>query len=544
MSTEPSTPPVKTTATAPSTGSPAPVAHERATSSVAAPLPCDRAVLVIGAGTMGRGIAAVAALQGHPVWLFDANPPAVSAAVETIAAEWNALVEKGRLSVSERDAALSRLQRCDDYRAVAAHVGLVIEAIVEDLAVKQALFRELEALVPTEAILASNTSSLSITAIASACARPERVVGMHFFNPATRMKLVEVVSGLATAPEVAARIAATATAWGKIAVVAKSTPGFIVNRVARPYYGEALRLIQEGATDPATLDALMRDAGGYPMGPCELMDLIGHDVNFAVTRSVWEALGFDPRYQPNLIQQELVHAGRLGRKSGIGFYDYRPGATRPAPQEASVPEPYRGTLTCIGEEPWLEALVARWQTKGMAVRRVTAPTPARVELDNGVCLMFTDGRPAFERAASERTPALALLDWVRDPANATRIAVAFSPATSETQRQDAIAALAAAGFAVTVVADRPGLIVARINAMLANEAADAVAFGVASACDIDLAMRFGVNYPEGPLAWCERVGAKRVVALLGNLQHHYGEARYRVSSELRRRAAAQGGKSA
>jgi 3-hydroxybutyryl-CoA dehydrogenase len=217
------------------------------------------------------------------------------------------------------------------HYAAFAECGLVVEAIVEELGAKQSAFSAIEEQVAEDCVFATNTSSLSVTSIASACERPERVVGMHFFNPAPLMPLVEIVPGLATAPTIAFAARELADAWGKTTVVARDTPGFIVNRVARPFYGEALRILEEGIADVATIDWAMRSLGGFRMGPFELMDLIGHDVNYAVTRTVWESLYYDPRYRPAIAQKRLVEAGFLGRKAGRGFYDHRDGAEKPAP---------------------------------------------------------------------------------------------------------------------------------------------------------------------------------------------------------------------
>src|SRR6476469_2145798 len=290
----------------------------------------DATVAIIGAGAMGSGIAQIAAQAGHPVRLFDTRMGAAEKARATIAQTLQALAAKGKVNAADAAASSARI--------VAVHAlgdcvsaRLVIEAIVEDLAEKRALFRELEKVVPASTILASNTSSLSVTAIAAGLRHPGRVAGMHFFNPVPLMKLVEVVAGLATDAATVEMLAATAVAWGKEPVHATSTPGFIVNRCARPFYGEALRLLAEGAADAATIDAVLREAGGFRMGAFELMDLIGNDVNFAVTRSVWEACYHDPRYAPSVLQQERVAAGHFGRKTGRGFFDYTPGATPPSP---------------------------------------------------------------------------------------------------------------------------------------------------------------------------------------------------------------------
>lgn len=256
-------------------------------------------------------------------------------------------MEKGRLTAADRDAAAARMAVAPTLESMAP-ARLVIEAVVERLDIKQQVFKTLEDACGNDVILASNTSSLSITAIASALKRPERMAGMHFFNPAPLMRLVEIVSGLATDREVAQTLYDTAAAWGKSPVHAKSTPGFIVNRVARPFYAEALRLLKEGASDPATIDAIMRECGGFRMGPLELTDLIGQDVNSAVTRSVFDAYNGDPRFEPSLVQEELVAAGRLGRKSGRGFYDYGDGAENPAAHEAA-PCAAPANVTIVGD---------------------------------------------------------------------------------------------------------------------------------------------------------------------------------------------------
>ena len=295
----------------------------------------ETVVGVVGAGAMGAGIAQVAAARGHRVLLADAFPAALDRARDGHAKAMAREVEKGRLTRDAADAVLARLTYVEGVTAAALQAfepcGLVIEAIIEDLAAKQALFRALEAELAKDAVLATNTSSLSVAALAGACAHPERVVGIHFFNPAPVMPLVEIIPAITTAPEVATQARGLVDAWGKVTVVATDTPGFIVNRIARPFYGEALRILEERLADAATIDWAMRELGGFRMGPFELMDFIGNDVNFAVTSSVFEAMFYDPRYRPALTQRRLVEAGLLGRKAKRGYYDYRDGAVTPAP---------------------------------------------------------------------------------------------------------------------------------------------------------------------------------------------------------------------
>lgn len=292
---------------------------------------------VIGAGAMGTGIAQVAAAAGHEVILADAKADAVARAHGHLTGALARLVEKGKMEPAVRDSTLAHIQFLQaplgDDLSVYGECRVVIEAVVEDLEAKRTLFRKLNAVVAPDATLATNTSSLSIGAIASATANPGRVVGIHFFNPAPVLPLVEVVPGLATDPPVVANAVQLVTSWKKTAVLASDTPGFIVNRIARPFYGEALRQLEEGVADVATIDWALRELGQFRMGPFELMDFIGNDVNYAVTRSVFEAFYYEPRYRPSLTQRRLVEAGFLGRKSGRGYYDYRSTAARPEPRQ-------------------------------------------------------------------------------------------------------------------------------------------------------------------------------------------------------------------
>lgn len=299
----------------------------------------DAVIGVVGAGAMGTGIAQVALTRGHRVILTDAYAPAVGQARENLSGSLEKEVGKGRLTSEAARDAIERLTIVEPGAGLSPlrECGMVIEAIVEQLEVKRATFRSLEQVVPPDCVLATNTSSLSVASIAGACERPERVLGAHFFNPAPVMPLVEVVAAIRTADEVAAAVRALLESWGKTTVLAADTPGFIVNRVARPFYGESLRILEEGVADAPTIDWALREIGGFRMGPFLLMDFIGNDVNYAVTESVWTALYYDPRYRPSLTQRRLVEAGWLGRKTGRGFYDYHPDAPpRPATEDRAV----------------------------------------------------------------------------------------------------------------------------------------------------------------------------------------------------------------
>jgi 3-hydroxybutyryl-CoA dehydrogenase len=290
----------------------------------------NQKAMVVGAGAMGGGIAQVLVEAGWEVLLYDTQDASLENGIARVRGVWDKLVEKGKISDAQRSAYNQQLSAAYVLRE-ATDVSLVIEAIYENLEAKRSVFTTLDDVVREDCILATNTSSLSVSSIAAGVKRAERVVGLHFFNPAPLMPLVEIVPGIATAPEVVEACVAAVAGWGKVGVVAKDTPGFLVNRIARPFYGEALHLFEEQMADMATIDWALTELGGFRMGPFALMDLIGHDVNYVVTETVWKQFYYDPRFRPSLSQKRLLDAGWLGRKSGRGFYDYRNGATLPEP---------------------------------------------------------------------------------------------------------------------------------------------------------------------------------------------------------------------
>jgi 3-hydroxybutyryl-CoA dehydrogenase len=488
---------------------------------------------VIGAGTMGAGIAQVAAQAGCRVKLFDARDGAAPSAIEKTTATLATLVGKGKITAGDAAATQSRLSAATDL-ADFHDCDLIVEAIIEDLAAKQALFKSLETICAPTTVLASNTSSISITAIASAVARPENVVGMHFFNPAPVMPLVEIVSGHLTSSDVAERMEATSRQWQKSPVRCRSTPGFIVNRVARPYYGEAFRALESGGADAATIDLVMREAGGFKIGPFELLDLIGLDVNLMVTKSVWNACFQDSRYRPSLTQEEMVAAGLLGRKSGRGFYRYPDGAP-PAPASALGPAPTM--VQYLTESDALQPLIDRIRAAGIKVqsRKEEDPFGAGMFRVGNATVCVTDGRTATQIAFEEDLTNVVALDLARDLATTRRVALAKADDTTTAALADAVGLFRTLGVEVSVIDDIPGMIVARTLSMLANEGADAVLQGVADAAGVDTAMKLGLSHPEGPLATADRLGLTLMNAILVNLQAHTGDDRYRQSLLLQRK---------
>ncbi|MFF0028344.1 3-hydroxyacyl-CoA dehydrogenase [Streptomyces avermitilis] len=483
-------------------------------------------VAVVGTGTMGQGIAQVALVAGHPVRLYDAVPGRAQEAADAIGARLDRLVEKDRLAAADRDAARARLRPAADL-ADLADCSLVVEAVLERLDVKQQLLRELEDVVEDDCLLATNTSSLSVTAIGGALRNPGRFVGLHFFNPAPLLPLVEVVSGFATDVTSATRAYETARAWGKTPVACADTPGFIVNRIARPFYAEAFAVYEAQAADPATIDAILRESGGFRMGAFELTDLIGQDVNESVTHSVWQAFFQDVRFTPSLAQRRLVESGRHGRKTGQGWYDYGDAAERPEPHTAEKAQA-PAYVVVEGDLGPASELLALIREAGIQVREDEEDHGTRLMLPSGGQLVLADGQTSVEFRD------VVYFDLALDYRRATRIALSASQDTSPATVAEATGLFQALGKDVSVIGDVPGMIVARTVARIVDLAHDAVAKGVATEEDIDTAMRLGVNYPLGPFEWCRRLGRIWAHDVLEELSLREPSGRYAPSLALYR----------
>ncbi|MFB7332296.1 3-hydroxyacyl-CoA dehydrogenase [Streptomyces adustus] len=487
-------------------------------------------VAVVGTGTMGQGIAQVALVAGHTVRLYDAVPGRASAAAEAIGARLDRLVEKDRLGAADRDAARARLRPAEEL-ADLADCALVVEAVLERLDAKQELMRDLEAVVGDDCLLATNTSSLSVTAIGGALRNPGRFVGLHFFNPAPLLPLVEVVSGFATDVTSATRAYETARAWGKTPVACADTPGFIVNRIARPFYAEAFAVYEAQGADPATIDAVLRESGGFRMGAFELTDLIGQDVNESVTHSVWQAFFQDARFTPSLAQRRLVESGRLGHKTGQGWYDHRDGAERAEPHTAEKAQP-PAYVVVEGDLGPAAELVALIREAGIQVREEDEDHGTRLVLPSGGQLALADGQTSVEFRD------VVYFDLALDYRRATRIALSASQDTAPATLAEATGLFQALGKDVSVIGDVPGMIVARTVARIVDLAHDAVSKGVATEEDVDTAMRLGVNYPLGPFEWSRRLGRNWAYALLDDLHLRDPCGRYAPSLALYRHAYA------
>jgi 3-hydroxybutyryl-CoA dehydrogenase len=476
---------------------------------------------VVGAGTMGAGIAQLACLGGLETWLHDPVPEALASGRARVVDGLAKGAGRGMWSEAEAAAAEERLHLADGVDELAG-CQLAIEAAPEDLSLKRALFTELAEHCGPDAILATNTSSLSVTAIAAGVERPERVCGMHFFNPPPLMRLVEIVAGDDTSSEALDAATEVALTMRREPIRAADAIGFVANRCARPFTLEALRLLGDRVAPIDQIDRIVRIGGGFRMGPFELMDLVGVDVNFEVAKSFWEQSFHEPRWQPSPIQARTVAAGRCGRKAGRGYYDYGDGPHRPddpVPPEATEPSVYADPVRFDGEG-FAAVNIAD-------AAELAAPGPLNT-------LQFTEERRPI--APDQLVYFLALPTL----SQATVVELARGPETADTALSAAGAGFAAMGKHVECVADyAPGLVLGRILAQIVNEAHFALAQGVATPEDCDTAMRLGFNWPRGPFEWGGAIGLGRCVAILDALHRSLGEDRYRVSPLLRSRGGSE-----
>jgi 3-hydroxybutyryl-CoA dehydrogenase len=484
-------------------------------------------VAVIGTGTMGRGIAQVCAQAGMTALLFDARDGAAREAVMAIDKALDGLVTKGRMTADVKQGVMARLRAIGSLDE-AAPAGIVIEAIVEDLATKRELFRTLEQRIAPDAVIATNTSSLSVTEIAAGCGDPGRVGGLHFFNPPPLMKLVEVIGGLRSDPGLVEALTGFVKRIGKHPVVATDTPGFVVNHAGRAYGPEALRIVAQGIASPREVDLLMREAAGFRMGPFELLDLIGADVTHAVMKSIYAQYFDEPMYQPSAQLAVRVAGGLLGRKTKQGFYNYDGPPVASAPTIAVPPQPKPASAFIADEDGGRE--LAEW-LKGAGVKcQIGGAPPA-----GALCFVT----PLGEDASS------AIVRLKLDPARAVAVdmlggfkgrrTVMKTPLTTPETLGAAVAALSD-GAAVTAINDSAGFVVQRLLAMIVNIGTRIAELRIAAPADIDTAVELGLNYPKGPLVLGDTLGARRVLAVLDGMQGVTRDPKYRATAWLRRRA--------
>ncbi|WP_448650306.1 3-hydroxyacyl-CoA dehydrogenase [Pseudomonas fluorescens] len=486
---------------------------------------------LVGTGVMGAGIAQISAQAGVMVLLFDARDGAAQSARDNVGATLAMLVDKGKISPSARAAALANLQVVDTIDALKG-CDVVVEAIVENLDAKRNLLQQLEGIVRPDCILATNTSSLSVTAIASGCRQPERVAGLHFFNPVPLMRVVEVIDGLATSAQVGDALLALVARIGHCGVRAKDTPGFIVNHAGRAYGTEALKMLDEGVAERGDIDRILREGAGFRMGPLELLDLTGLDVSHPVMESIYNQFYQEPRYRPSPLTRQMLVGGRLGRKTGHGFYQYENGRLIHGPQPQPVPTVPQLPPVWIATENSedYERLSALLINLGAQLEIEAQPSP------RALCLLAPYGRDATSASLHFDTdPARTLcIDLLTDLS--CHRTLMQNLLTSPAMRDAAHALLAADGVGVTVIADSVGFVAQRTLAMVVNLACDIAQQRIASVADIDHAVQLGLGYPNGPLAWGDALGPRRILTILQRMSELTHDPRYRPSPWLRRRA--------
>lgn len=488
----------------------------------------DDVLGVVGVGLMGRGIAQIAAQAGVPVVLFDNRPGGAEEACDALRATLKGLAAKGKITeqaASEAGALLTAAAALEDLKPCTA----VVEAIFENLDAKQQLFKALESIVAPDCILATNTSSLSVTQIAAAASAPGRVAGFHFFSPVPLMKIVEVIPGPLTDESVVEHLTALGKRMGHTPVRASDTPGFIINHAGRGYVTEGLRVLGETIAPHWDIDRVLRQAAGFRMGPFELLDMTGLDVSQPVMESIYNQYYHEPRFRPSPIARQRLAAGLLGRKSKRGFYDYSAG-DKQEPAELPVPPRVdRPVWLGVGAVSSFPEVAALLQKLGAEVET------GKVATANAICMVLPAGKDATTAAIEAgcdpaRTVAL-------DPLFLTgRRTLMTTPATGEAVRDAAHALLASDGTTVSVIKDSAGFIAQRVVATIVNIASDMAQQGVARPQDIDTAVKLGLGYPSGPLAMGDKLGPQRVLEILNGLHEVYGDPRYRASPWLRRRA--------
>ena len=487
---------------------------------------------VCGTGAMGQGIAQMAAQAGSRVILFDAVPERAVQAQQAIAQQWQKMHDKGRITASQLEAYQASLHAGTKLQDLAS-CDLVIEAIVENAPIKRELFAQLRACLSDQAVIASNTSSLSITALATGMPQPQHFAGLHFFNPVPLMKVVEVIPGLATSVKVCEQLKAYVLSMGHQAVMAQDTPGFIVNHAGRGYGTEALRIVSEGVADFATLDRILRDQVGFKLGPFELMDLTALDVSHPVMESIYHQYFEEPRYRPSVITAQRLAGGWLGRKTGQGFYTYLDGKAQ-IPSEPTTPS------SAPKPPVWVSARAARraellqlLKNLGASIETGAAPS------NQALCWVAPLGFDVTTCAIVERLdPARTLgIDMLMPDEATQRRVLATNPATRSDMRDAAHALMASDGKAVSVIQDSGGFVTQRVVATIVNIASDMCQQGICSPADLETAVTLGLGYPLGPLSLGDRLGADNLLEVLFNLQTVYGDPRYRPSPWLRRRGA-------